>query len=201
MTHKIYTMCMIQDGSKVLLMNRPNRKGFPGYIAPGGKVEFPESIVNGAIREVKEETGLTVKEIVFKGIDEYCDPSQGLRYMVFNYLATATEGELLKNPPEGELLWVDMKEALNLPMQDWFKRRFPLFLSRERLRLVSFGWRIQMKPWKQRLRATVCRDDDDIWRTAKKSWQRVFLLLTHKGWKPKKDLLSVSGCICCISRF
>ncbi|ALA41270.1 DNA mismatch repair protein MutT [Paenibacillus peoriae] len=138
-THKIYTMCMIQDGSKVLLMNRPNRKGFPGYIAPGGKVEFPESIVNGAIREVKEETGLTVKEIVFKGIDEYCDPSQGLRYMVFNYLATATEGELLKNPPEGELLWVDMKEALNLPMQDWFKRRFPLFFEPGTFE-VSFVW-------------------------------------------------------------
>jgi 8-oxo-dGTP diphosphatase len=75
--------------------------GFPGYIAPGGKVDFPESIVNGAIREVREETGLIVKDIVYKGLEEFCDPSKQLRYMVFNYLATSFEGELLENPPEG----------------------------------------------------------------------------------------------------
>lgn len=126
---KLYTMCMIQQGNKILLMNRPDAKGFPGYIAPGGKVDFPESIVNGAIREVWEETGLIVKDIIYKGLEESCEPNTGLRYMVFNYLATAFEGELLENPPEGELLWVDREEALKLPMQDWFKRRFPLFFE------------------------------------------------------------------------
>lgn len=60
---KILTMCMIQDGNNILLLNRPIEKGFPGYIAPGGKVDFPESIVGGAIREVREETGLIVKDI------------------------------------------------------------------------------------------------------------------------------------------
>lgn len=137
--YKLYTMCMVQDKDKVLLINRPDSKGFPGYIAPGGKVEFPESIVQGAIREVKEETGLTVTQIVYKGLDEFCDPGTGLRYMVFNYLATSFEGELLPNPPEGELLWVPIDEALNLPMQDWFKRRFPLFFQPGTFEM-SFVW-------------------------------------------------------------
>lgn len=118
---------MIQDRGRVLLINRPEKLGFPGYLAPGGKVDFPESIVDAAIREVREETGLTVKDIIYKGLDEFCEPSDGLRYMVFNYLATSFEGELLENPPEGELLWVDIDKAIELPMRDWFKRRFPLF--------------------------------------------------------------------------
>jgi 8-oxo-dGTP diphosphatase len=127
--YKLYTMCMVQQGSRVLLIKRPDERGFPGYIAPGGKVDYPESLVEGAIREVREETGLIVKAIVYKGLEEFLDPATGLRYMVFNYLADVVEGELLEDPPEGELLWVERDEALELPMQDWFKRRFPKFFE------------------------------------------------------------------------
>ncbi|MDQ0154477.1 8-oxo-dGTP diphosphatase [Robertmurraya andreesenii] len=125
----LYTMCLVQDGDKVLLLNRPSKKGFPGYIGAGGKVDFPESLTEGAIREVWEETGLRVKDLVYKGLDEYVDPKQNYRYMVFNYLAQSFEGQLLTDPPEGELFWVPINEALNLPMQPWFKRRFPLFFE------------------------------------------------------------------------
>jgi len=125
----LYTMCLIQDDDYVLLLNRPNRRGFPGYIGPGGKIEIPESPSEGAIREVWEETGLIVKDLIFKGIDEYVDAKSNYRYMVFNYLATSYEGSLLENPPEGELAWVPIQEALALPMQAWFKRRFPLFFE------------------------------------------------------------------------
>lgn len=139
LTVKLLTMCMIQDGEKILLIKRPDSRGFPGYIAPGGKVDFPESIVDAAIREVQEETGLRVTDIVYKGLDEFCDPGEGLRYMVFNYLATSFEGQMTADPPEGELVWVDKDEALQLPMQDWFKRRFPLFFEPGTFEL-SFVW-------------------------------------------------------------
>ncbi|MCR2806670.1 8-oxo-dGTP diphosphatase [Paenibacillus soyae] len=127
----IYTMCIIQDGDKVLLVNRPDSKGFPGYLGPGGKVELTESITAGAVREVKEETGLNVlpEHLVYKGVDEYVVPETNYRYMVFNYVAQQFSGELLHNPPEGELVWVDVNEALQLPMQPWFRRRFPLFFE------------------------------------------------------------------------
>lgn len=128
-TYGMYTMCMVKDGDRVLLMNRPDSKGFPGYLAPGGKIEFPESLTEGAIREVYEETGLRVSGLIYKGLDEYVVPSTNFRYMVFNYLATSSEGELLDNPPEGELIWVPIQEVMDLPMQTWFKRKFPLFFK------------------------------------------------------------------------
>ncbi|WP_411551906.1 8-oxo-dGTP diphosphatase [Paenibacillus lautus] len=128
-TYGMYTMCMIRNDDKVLLINRPDQLGFPGYLGPGGKVEFPESLSEGAIREVYEETGLIVKNLEYKGIDEYVVPQTNYRYMVFNYLTDSYEGELLANPPEGELVWVPIQEAMDLPIQPWFKRRFPLYFE------------------------------------------------------------------------
>lgn len=125
----LYTMCVVQAGNRVLLVNRPDQRGFPGYLGPGGKVDFPESLTESAVREVFEETGLRVKNLVYKGVDAYDHLRRHRKEMVFNYLTSTFDGDLLENPPEGELAWVRVDEALNLPMQPWFQRRFPLFFQ------------------------------------------------------------------------
>lgn len=127
-TFKIWTVCMIQKEDKVLLLDRQHDH-FKGFIPPGGKVDFPESIVECAIREVKEETGLEVSNLIYKGLYEYVNPVAKDRYMIFNYITKDFTGELLKDAPEGEAVWVNIKEAYNLPMQESIRRRFPLFFE------------------------------------------------------------------------
>lgn len=128
-TIKLHTVVLIKRDDNVLLVNRVADPIIKGYIPPGGKVEFPESLTACAIREVREETGLTVTNLVYKGLHQFVNQARAERYMIFNYLAESATGDLLASPPEGALEWVPITAVPTLPLNDSFRRRFPLFFE------------------------------------------------------------------------
>ena len=77
-------LCLIQDGNRILLQNRV-KEDWKGYTLPGGHVELGESFVDAVIREVKEETGLTILTPQLAGIKQF--PIAGGRYIVLLFKA------------------------------------------------------------------------------------------------------------------
>lgn len=111
-------LCLIEDTStnKVVLQYRsPERyKKWSGYAFPGGHIEEGESIAESVIREVYEETGLTITAPKLVAVKDW-EPDGGGRYIVFCYKATEYTGQL-RSSEEGEVSWVekDQLEKLDL---------------------------------------------------------------------------------------
>lgn len=100
-------MCMVYDGSKVLVQDRLN-KNWKGFTFPGGHVEKGESFTDAVIREVKEETGLTIFSPRLCGIKQW-PASESERYIVLFYKTDQFEGNL-KSSAEGEVFWMELED-------------------------------------------------------------------------------------------
>ena len=104
-------MCMIQNGSKVLVEDKISKWG-NGIVFPGGHVEAHEPIVDSVIREMKEETGLTIENPQLCGIKEWIN-EDGSRYIVFLFKADDFSGEL-SSSDEGRVFWAEKEEVLQM---------------------------------------------------------------------------------------
>ena len=95
-------LCLIYQGDQILLQNRV-KSDWRGYALPGGHIEPGESIVESVIREMREETGLTVKDPRLCGIKQF--PIEGGRDLVFLFETEEFEGTL-RSSGEGEMVWI-----------------------------------------------------------------------------------------------
>ena len=102
-------LCMIRDGSKVLVEEKVG-KGADGIIFPGGHVEAHEPVVDAVIREMKEETGLTITGPRLCGVKEWIN-EDGSRYVVFLFTADQFTGELVSSA-EGRVFWMEKEDVL-----------------------------------------------------------------------------------------
>ncbi len=108
---ELTVLCLIEDGDKILLQNRV-KTDWRGYALPGGHVEPGESFVDAVIREMKEETGLTIIDPRLVGVKQF--PLENGRYVVLLFKATQWSGELISSE-EGQIDFDDLLRVMNTP--------------------------------------------------------------------------------------
>lgn len=121
------TLCYIEQDNKYLMMHRVKKEkdiNKDKWIGVGGHFEKNESPENCLLREVKEETGLTLLSWKLRGIITFISDKWQTEYM-FLYTADSFKGEL-KECDEGNLEWVNKTEVFNLPIWEGDKIFFRL---------------------------------------------------------------------------
>ena len=117
--HAIFTtLCMLSDGNGNILVEDRKDPTWPGVCFPGGHVEPGESFTEAAVREMQEETGLTVLDPKLCGVKQF-QTKNNARYVVFFYKATRWTGSL-HSSDEGEVFWIPKSELKNYRLVDDF---------------------------------------------------------------------------------
>ena len=111
-------LCMVYDDAGNILVQNRKDPSWPGVCFPGGHIEPGESFVESVIREVWEETGLTIENPVLCGTKQF-PTRNGERYVVFFYKTNRYHGEL-KSSAEGEVFWIPRTDLEKYRMVDDF---------------------------------------------------------------------------------
>ena len=107
------SLCYLERDGKYLILHRTKKRHDENgdkWIGVGGKFEPGETPDACALREVKEETGLTMTDFRLRGLIIFVSDVWGMEYM-YLYTATKWRGRLI-DCDEGELVWLDKKELL-----------------------------------------------------------------------------------------
>lgn len=111
---ELTVVCLLEDGGKVLLQNR-KKEDWHGWALPGGHVASGESFVDAVIREMREETGLTIRNPKLVGVKQF--PIEAGRYVVLLFKAVEWAGTLTSSE-EGEMKWVEYSQLPSLKTVD-----------------------------------------------------------------------------------
>lgn len=121
-------MCMIEDDQGNVVVQK--RTGsWPGVAFPGGHVEQGESFTRAVIREIQEETGLTIEHPRLVAVKDWVN-DDGSRYVVLLYRANRYTGTLTSSD-EGEVWWQPMDKLSEVDMRPSMAYMLGAFLNED----------------------------------------------------------------------
>lgn len=100
-------MCLVYNESSILVKKKWGQDT-GRLVFPGGHVEEGESLRDSIIREIKEETGLTISNPRPCGYKDWIQ-EDGTRYIVLLYKTNQYSGEILASD-EGRVFWLDRND-------------------------------------------------------------------------------------------
>ncbi|MBO5336250.1 MAG: 8-oxo-dGTP diphosphatase [Lachnospiraceae bacterium] len=143
---ELTVLCLIHKNNEYLLQDRV-KKDWKGFTLPGGHVESGESIVDAVIREMKEETGLTILNPKLCGLKQFpiiSGEKQEGRYLVFLFIADEFMGEVVSSE-EGAMHWVDKDDLSSVNIVNDLTELLQVMLDEN---LSEFQYVVDEDKWK-----------------------------------------------------
>ena len=112
------SVAVFRDG-RVLLASRTAAPGAGLFALPGGVVEIGETMAAAALRELREETGVSARIVAFNAHNEMIEhDATGVRhhYVIASFVADWVAGEAAAGPEAGEVRWVARDEIAGLAL-------------------------------------------------------------------------------------
>ncbi|TLS37153.1 NUDIX hydrolase [Pseudalkalibacillus caeni] len=106
-----FTICFIKQGNRILLLNRNKKPNMGLWNGVGGKIEPGETPDESIVREVKEETGLTIGRSKYKATVRWTVDEED-RNGMYVYIVDLSDCKTLETPlviEEGILDWKDIE--------------------------------------------------------------------------------------------
>jgi len=125
---------IVVDEGRVLLVRRGSEPLKGHWTLPGGVLEVGETLVEGVVREAREETGLLVEPIELVELLERIHREERrvrYHYVIADYLCRVTSGELRAASDADAVRWVE---------RDEWKSHGALVLDPITARVIEKGW-------------------------------------------------------------